>query len=54
LDLFEQEGFEDYKQGSTPERIDRIRKTYQEPALKYYKEVQARKIRTPIPPPSIP
>ena len=53
-DLFEQEGFEDYKQGSSPERIDRIRKTYQEPALKYYKEVQARKIRTPIPPPSIP
>ena len=53
-DLFEQEGFEDYKQGSSPERIDRIRKTYQEPALKYYKEVQARKIRTLIPPPSIP
>ena len=53
-DLFEQEGFEDYKQGSSPERIDRIRKTYQEPALKYYKKAQARKIRTLIPPPSIP
>ena len=54
LDLFEQEGFEDYKQGSSPERIDRIRKTYQEPALKDYKKAQARKIRTLIPPPSIP
>jgi len=53
-DLFEQEGFEDYKQGSSPERIDRIRKTYQEPALKDYKKAHARKIRTLIPPPSIP
>jgi len=39
LDLFEQEGFEDYKQGWSQERFDRIRKGYQEPAIKKLKRL---------------
>jgi hypothetical protein len=39
LDLFEQEGFEDYKQGWSQERFDRIRKGYQEPAIKRFKRL---------------
>ena len=34
MDLFEQEGFEDFKEGWTKQRFDRIRKTYYEPAIK--------------------
>ena len=34
MDLFEQEGFEDYKDGWTKQRFDRIRKTFYEPAIK--------------------
>ena len=34
MDLFEQEGFEDYKEGWTKQRFNRIRKTYYEPAIK--------------------
>ena len=34
MDLFVQEGFEDYKEGWTKQRFDRIRKTYYEPAIK--------------------
>ena len=39
LDLFEQEGFEDYKQGWSQERFDRIRKGYQEPTIKRFKRL---------------
>jgi len=34
MDLFQQEDFEDYKSGWTQARYDRIRKLYQEPAIK--------------------
>ena len=34
MDLFQQEDFEDYKSGRTQARYDRIRKLYQEPAIK--------------------
>jgi len=37
MDLFVQEEFEDYKSGSSKYRFERIRKTYQEPALNEYK-----------------
>jgi len=36
IDLFEQENFEDYKEGWTKERFDRVRKSFYEPALKLY------------------
>ena len=36
IDLFEQEKFEDYKEGWTKERFDRVRKSFYEPALKIY------------------
>ena len=36
IDLFEQEKFEDYKEGWTKERFDRVRKSFYEPALKLY------------------
>ena len=39
LDLFEQEGFEDYKQGWSQERFERIRKGYQEPTIKRFKRL---------------
>ena len=34
MDLFEKEDFEDYKDGWTKQRFDRIRKTFYEPAIK--------------------
>ena len=38
MDLFVQEGFEDYKNGKSKNRFERIRKTYQEPAVSEYKK----------------
>ena len=40
LDLFQQEGFEDYySKEDSPERFDRIRKGYQEPAMKKFRKI---------------
>ena len=39
LDLFKQEGFEDYSEEKSPERFDRIRKGYQEPAIKKFRKL---------------
>jgi hypothetical protein len=39
LDLFSQEGFEDYAGGWTEDRFDKIRKGYQEPAIKKFRKL---------------
>ena len=39
LDLFKQEGFEDYSEDESPERFDRIRKGYQEPAINKFRKI---------------
>ncbi len=39
IDLFEQEKFEDYKNGWSENRFDRVRKSFYEPALKLFNSV---------------
>ena len=39
IDLFEQENFEDYKNGWSENRFDRVRKSFYEPALKLFNSV---------------